>query len=66
MVIEKKRKKFGISEVDIESDIVDAVIGFHAFSGNQDYISSFFCKGKIICFKTMISISTILNVFETL
>lgn len=42
MVIEKKRKKFGISEVDIESDIVDAVIGFHAFSGNQDYISSFF------------------------
>ena len=53
MVIEKKYIKFGISDINIASDIVDALLGFQAFSGNHDYISSFFRKGKIICFKTM-------------
>ena len=52
--MEKNRKKFRTSTVDIDLDVVDALIGFHPFSGNYDYISSFFRKGKIICFKTFV------------
>ena len=54
----ENRKKFRMSDVDIvnvdiiESDIVDALKGLLLFSGN-DYISSFFRKGKNIYFKTM-------------
>ena len=54
MVMEKNRKKFRTSNVDIDLDVVDVLIGFHPFSGNYDYISSFFRKGKIICFKTFV------------
>ena len=64
--MEKNRKTFKISDVDIESDIADAFIGFYAFSGNHDYISSFFREGKINCFKVVTSSLTILNVFKTL
>ena len=54
----ENRKKFRMSDVDIvnvdiiESDIVDALKRLLLFSGN-DYISSFFRKGKNIYFKTM-------------
>ena len=66
MVMEKNRKKFGTSDVDIELDIVHALVGFHVFSGNQDYFNSFFCKGKIICFKIMTPSSTFLNILNPL
>ena len=61
----KSRKKFSISDEDMESDIVDALIRLHNFLGN-DYISSFFHKGINICFKAMIPISRFLNMFKTL
>ena len=41
-----------LSSVDLSSREIDAIIGFHAFSGN-DYASAFFRKGKIICWKKM-------------
>ena len=41
----KNKKKFRISDVDVESDIIDALIGLHVFSRN-DYIISFFRKEK--------------------
>ena len=58
MVLEKNAERFGISDINIGSDIFDALIALHASSGNHDYISSFFRKTKIICFKTMTPIST--------
>ena len=39
-----------LSNIDIGKDLVDALKGFHAFTGN-DYISSFFRKGKGNCWK---------------
>ena len=59
------KNKFGKSDADIESDIIDALIGFHALSGNHDQVSSFFRKGKIICFKTMAPSSLCLNVSKS-
>ena len=44
----KSRKVFRLKDVDIEDDIIDALIGFHAFTGNA-YISSFFRKGRETC-----------------
>ena len=50
MIVIKNRKKSRISDVHIESDIVETLNGLHASSGN-DYISSF-CRKRInICFK---------------
>ena len=45
-------------DVDVESGIVDALIGFHAFSENHNKISSIFCKRKMICLKVMTPSST--------
>lgn len=59
------RKKFRISDEDIESDIVDAVVGLYVFSGNE-YLTSFFCEGKNIYLTTMISSSTFLDIFKTI
>ena len=44
------RKVMRLSNIDIEKDLVDALIGFHAFTGNG-CISSFFRKGKENCWK---------------
>ena len=44
------RKVMPLSNIDIEEDLVHALMGFHAFAGN-DYISSFFRKGKEKCWK---------------
>ena len=46
----KIAKKFRISDVGIESDIIDTLNGLHASLGN-DYISSLCRKVKNICFK---------------
>ena len=59
------RKKFRISDEDIESDIFDAVVGLYVFSGNE-YLTSFFCEGKNIYLTTMISSSTFLDIFKTI
>ena len=40
-------KRIGLSDTD-----KDAIIGFHAFTGN-DYVSTFFRKGTTTCWKTM-------------
>ena len=39
------KKVMRLSNKGTEKDLVDALIGFHAFTGN-DYISSIFRKGK--------------------
>ena len=42
---EDNRKVMQLRNIDIEKGLVNALIGFHAFTGNY-YISSFFLKGK--------------------
>ena len=41
--MQKNRKKFEITDVNIEPDISDLLTGFHVFSRNHN---SFFAKGK--------------------
>jgi len=48
----KTRKGFWMNNITIEDRHRIALIGFHAFTGN-DYVSSFFKKGKKMCWKAM-------------
>ena len=46
----KSRKVLQLSMIDMPDNLKSALVGFHAFSGN-DYISSIFRKSKRICWK---------------
>ena len=46
------RKGLWLSDVDMSQDLKQALIGFHSFTGN-DYISSFFRKGMVACWKVV-------------
>lgn len=60
-----QRKWYPLSKVDLDEDIIDALIGFHAFTGN-DFVSSFFRKGKNTCFKLLSSSSKFKEAFSLL
>ena len=45
----KDRKYIELSEIELEEPILSSLIGFHALTGN-DFVSSFFRKGKKKCF----------------
>ena len=61
----KNRKVLQLSDIELSSDEKEALIGFHAFTGN-DYVSSFFRKGKKKCWDTMKSDPLFLNAFKIL
>ena len=44
------RKGLSLADIDLPDEIKKCILGFHAFTGN-DYISSFFQKGKMACWK---------------
>ena len=46
------RKGLWLSNVNMNEDAKLSLIGFHAFTGN-DYVSSFFRKGKAVCWKVV-------------
>ena len=48
----KHRKGLWLEKIQISDDLKKYLIGFHAFTGN-DYVSSFFRKGKSTCYKVM-------------
>ena len=48
----KNRKAVRLSDINMQNKEKDALLGFHAFTGN-DYISSFFRKGKPLAWKCM-------------
>ena len=48
----KNLKAIKLSNVNMATDLKLALVGFHAFTGN-DYISSFFTKGKTASWKKM-------------
>ena len=52
-VNEKNRKVINLSNVNIATYPKQALVGFHAFTGN-DYVSSFFAKGKTATWKKMV------------
>ena len=61
----KNRKLISLKEISIEEEIIEALIGFHAYTGN-DYVSSFFRKGKDTCFKVLEKSSKFQRAFSRL
>ena len=61
----KGRRQVRLSDIDIDGEIIDSLIGFHSFTGN-DFCSSFFRKGKETCFKTMLRSAKFQAVFARL
>ena len=49
----KNRKAVKLSNVNMATDLKQALVGFHAFTGN-DYVSSFFTEGKTEGWKNMV------------
>ena len=52
-VNEKNRKVINLSNVNMATYPKQALVGFHTFTGN-DYVSSFFAKGKTATWKKMV------------
>jgi len=46
------KRNFELSSIDVEDTLIQALIGFHALTGN-DFVSSFFRKGKKRCFEIL-------------
>ena len=46
------RKLIWLGSIDFSSSHLNSLLGFHAFTGN-DYVSSFFRKGKGVCWKVL-------------
>jgi hypothetical protein len=59
------RKSIWLDTLTLKEEECNALIGFHAFSGN-DYISSFFRKGKLMCWKKMLQDEEFIEAFEHL
>jgi len=61
----KNRKGTWLHAVQLEDDQQSALIGFHAFTGN-DYVSSFLRKGKKMCWKVMMKNEDFIKSFSDL
>ena len=59
----KTRKGVWLHQIYIATDLKKALIGFHAFTGN-DYVSSLFKHGKQVCFKLMKKCVDFINAFK--
>ena len=59
------RKKIWLDEIEMPVDKRQALIGFHAMTGN-DYVSAFFRKGKAMCWKAMIKEDRFVEAFTRL
>ena len=58
----KNRKIINVTSSELSAREKIALIGLHAFSGN-DYVSAFFCKGKCAFWKAMLKQSQFLEAF---
>ena len=61
----KNRKTINLKKIPLSQQIKSSLIGFHSFTGN-DYVSSFFRKGKATCFNVMKENSEFLEAFAAL
>ena len=48
----KYRRGLPLAEIEFEPEVKESLIGFHAFTGN-DYVSSFYRKGKGVCWSAL-------------
>ena len=61
----KHRKGLWLSDIDLSDEIKKSILGFHAFTGN-DYISSFFRRGKPACWKIVEKYPKFVSIFTSL
>ena len=61
----KYRKGFRLNEINLNDEIKMSLIGFHAFTGN-DYVSSFYRKGKAACLRVLEKNPKFLKAFQDL
>ena len=61
----KSRKIFKLSSIDMNEELKSALLGFHAFTGN-DYVSSIFGKSNKICWKAVTKSSIYARIFNRL
>ena len=61
----KNRKRMLLSDFSLNDEYKKCLIGFHAFTGN-DYVSAFFKKGKMVCWKKMVKIPEFMTLFTKL
>ena len=61
----KSRKIFRLTSIDMSEELKSAILGFHAFTGN-DYVSSIFGKSKKICWKAVTKSSKYARMFNRL
>ena len=61
----KNRKVLRLLDVKLSTYEKEALVGFHVFTGN-DYVSSFFGKGKQKCWKVLKNDSRYINAFKSL
>ena len=60
-----QRKTLDISSCELSVEQRKAILGLHSFSGN-DYLSSFFRKGKATCWKKMCMRAEFISAFSSL
>ena len=62
MVVENTVRTLYLSEITMSDKEKDALLGFRAFTGN-DGISAIFMKGKALCWKTMLTKESFVQIF---
>ena len=61
----KNRKGLWLNDITLSAQLKKALIGFHSFTGN-DYASSFFRRGKSVCWNAMRKESKFIDCFSML
>ena len=61
----RNHKSLKLSACELSQEQKKALLGLHAFSGN-DYVSCIFRKGKQLCWKNVKNISRFLDLFSTI
>ena len=61
----KARRGIWLNQFRLNQTTTKALIGFHAYTGS-DYVSSFFKKGKAVCWKQMMKNPKFINAFGRL
>ena len=61
----KNRKLLELNLCDLTDQQKKSLVGMHAFTGN-DYVSSFVCKGKQLCWRFVCNDQTFLDLFGRL
>ncbi len=61
----KNRRILSVGSIDMSRELKTALIGFHAFTGN-DYVSTFFKKSKKQCWRLLEKTNRFVQVLQSL